>query len=175
MKHSHSVTLAECATAAVAIAKLVAPDLLDLDIALVPVPAHQPPTTLGPLTPSEAVALALYRAGFGTTIWPAIYRQTAVRKSAWSRPSCRPAFLEHYASLRLRDRTLPTRRLLLVDDFIVRGRTLLASAAVLQRAFRHAHIQALPLIRTESADIDAIAAPVTGVIRYTAGDAFRSP
>jgi hypothetical protein len=66
---------------------------------------------------------------------------------------------------------------LLVDDFVTRGRTLLASAAVLQRAFPRVQLQALALIRTEgvSSDIDAIAAPVIGVIRYVVGDAFRSP
>lgn len=177
VKRCHPVTLTECARATAAIAKLIAPDLLDLDLALVPVPGHLPPTILGPPTPSEAIAQALYRAGFGAIVWPALYRQTAVAKNAWSRPSSRPDFLEQFASLRLRDRAPPTHRFLLVDDFVARGRTLLASAAVLQRAFPRAHIQALPLIRTEgiSSDIDAIAAPVTGVIRYVVGDAFRSP
>ena len=177
VKQCHSATLATCAAAAATIANLVAPDLFSLDLTLVTVPGHLPTSTLGPLASSEAVTQALHRAGFGTRIWPALYRRTAIAKSAWSRPSSRPDFVAHCLSLRLRDRIPPTSRLLLVDDFVTRGRTLLAAAAILQHAFPRVHIQALALIRTEgvSTDIDAIAAPVNGVIRYVAGDAFRSP
>ncbi|MGD0494060.1 MAG: phosphoribosyltransferase [Steroidobacteraceae bacterium] len=177
MKRSDPRTLTQCAASAALIAKLVAPDLLEGDFALIPVPGHLPPLALGPPTPAESIAHALQRAGIGTVFWPALYRRTALAKSAWSRPASRPDFWEHVASLRLNTLTPPARRLLLVDDVVTRGRTLLAAAAVLHRAFPRAPIQALALIRTEgvSADIDAIAAPVTGVIRYVVGDAFRSP
>jgi hypothetical protein len=177
VKRSDPLALAGCAESAATIAKLLVPHLLDADHALIPIPAHLPQLTLGPPAPAESIARALHRAGFGTCIWPALYRRFAIAKSAWSRPSSRPDFLEHYASLRLNSLTPPTRRLLLVDDFVTRGRTLLAAAAVLHRAFPRAHIEALALIRAEgvSGDIDAIAAPVNGVIRYVVGDAFRSP
>lgn len=177
VKRSDSSTLAYLTESTVTLAKLLAPDLLDGDLAVIPVPAHLPQLTLAPATPAQVLARALHRAGVGTIVWPALYRRCAIAKSAWSRPSSRPDFLEHYASLRLNSHTPPTRHLLLVDDFVTRGRTLLAAAAVLHRAFPRARIQALALIRTEgvSSDIDAIAAPVKGVIRYVVGDAYRSP
>jgi predicted amidophosphoribosyltransferase len=177
VKRSDSSTLTQLAEHTVVIAKLLAPEFLEGDFALIPAPAHLPYRTLGPPTPAEVLCRALHRAGVGTIVWPALYRRTAIAKSAWSRPASRPDFLEHFASLRLNSLTPPTRHLLLVDDFVTRGRTLLAAAAVLHRAFPRAHIRALPLIRTEgiSSDIDAIATPVTGIVRYVAGDALRSP
>jgi hypothetical protein len=106
-----------------------------------------------------------------------------VPKSAWSRPGSRPEFLEHYDSLELANwadlanHQPIALRFLLVDDFVTRGRTLLAAAAVLYRAFPRGRMRAFALVRTEglAADIAAITCPTTGVIRYLGGDAFPSP
>jgi hypothetical protein len=177
VKRSDSSTLAYLAKSTVTLAELLTPDLLMGDLALIPLPPHQPQLTLGLPTAAQALAHELHRGGVGTVVWPTLYRRTAIAKSAWSRPSSRPDFQQHVQSLRLASLTLPAQRLLLIDDVVTRGRTLLSAAATLHRAFPRAHIQALALIRTEgvSSDIDAIAAPVNGVIRYVVGDAFRSP
>jgi O-antigen ligase len=62
-------------------------------------------------------------------------------------------------------------------QFVTRGRTLLAAAAVLYQALPCVEIRAFALVRTEglAPDIAAITAPTIGTIRYLGGDAFRSP
>ncbi len=177
VKRSDSSTLAALAESTVTLARLLSPDLLEGNLAVIPVPPHLPQLTQGPPTPAQILARELHRVGIGTALWPVLYRRSAIAKSAWSRPSSRPDFVEHCQSLRVAHLPPPAERLLLVDDVITRGRTLLAAAAVLHRAHPRARLQALALLRTEgmSGDIDAIAAPVAGVIRYVVGDAFRSP
>ena len=117
------------------------------------------------------------RAGHGKIVWPALRRVRAIPKSAWVRPGSRPEFLERYTSLELIDHDPPASRLILVDDFVTRGRTLLAAATVLHQAVPSAHLRAFALVRTEGLvpDIAAITAPTIGAIRYLGGDAFRSP
>jgi hypothetical protein len=65
----------------------------------------------------------------------------------------------------------------LVDDFITLGRTLLAAAAVLHNTLPSAHVRGFAFVRTEGLrpDIRALTDPIVGVIRYSGGDAFRSP
>lgn len=54
----------------------------------------------------------------------------------------------HIDSLRVDDHLPPTEDLPLVDDFVTKGRTLLAAATVLRAAFPNARVKAFALIRT---------------------------
>ena len=178
VKRADPTTLAHCtARVATMIHSQVAPEFLPPDVALVPVPRCIPCDPRNPISAPVAISRALHAVGLGRSIWPALRRWRAVPKSAWSRPGSRPEFLDHYTSLELLDHELPATRFLLVDDFITRGRTIMAAAAVLYQAIPRAHIRAFALIRTEglAPDIDSITAPTLGVIRYLGGDAFRSP
>jgi len=178
VKRADHATLARCAGR---INKLIdagtARHFLGPDIALIPVPRRVPYGPLDRPTAPEAIACALRAAGHGKVVWPALRRVRAIPKSAWARPGSRPEFPEHYTSLELIDHQPPALRLLLVDDFVTRGRTLLAAAAVLYQAVPRAHLRAFALVRTEglAPDIAAITAPTIGAIRYLGGDAFRSP
>jgi hypothetical protein len=184
VKRVDPATLAHCAARVAAMMNTgLAPNFLKPGAVLVPVPRRIPVDTPNANTAPMAIACALHTAGLGDLVRPALRRTRAVPKSAWSRPGSRPEFLEHYTSLELLDRELPAPRfttalrLVLVDDFVTRGRTLLAAAAVLYQAVPRADIRAFALIRTEglAPDIPAIVAPKIGAIRYLGGDAFRSP
>jgi len=71
---------------------------------------------------------------------------------------------------------LPT-RLVLVDDVITKGRTILAAAIRLHEAFPNADIRAFALVRTKglvSGVADALD-PCQGIVRWAGGDARREP
>jgi predicted amidophosphoribosyltransferase len=178
VKRADRTTLARCAARVAAMAAAeMAPLFLNSDAALIPVPQCIPCDSRNPISAPVAITRALHAAGLGRRIWPALRRWRAVPKSAWSRPGSRPEFMDHYASLELLDNAPSTYQLLLVDDFVTRGRTLLAAAAVLAHALPRAHIRAFALVRTEglAPDITSIITPTTGIIRYLGGDAFRTP
>jgi predicted amidophosphoribosyltransferase len=178
IKRADSATLAHCAgRIATIIDAGTVRDFLGPDLVLVPVPRRVAYDPRDPRCAPEAIARALHAAGHGKIVWPALRRSRTIPKSAWVRPGSRPEFYQHYSSLELADHEPAALQFLLVDDFVTRGRTLLAAAAVLYQAVPRAHLRAFALVRTEglAPDIAAITAPTIGSIRYLGGDAFRSP
>jgi hypothetical protein len=143
---------------------------------LVPVPASVP-SIAGALTVAERLARALVQQGLGAAVWPGLRRDSPVRKSATALAGTRPTVEDHYSSLSVTDLPLASAQLLLIDDVVTKGRTLLAAAARLQEAFPHAHIRAFALLRTMSliSEIDSLVQPCVGEIRWRRGDARRSP
>ena len=135
---------------------------------LVPVPRSAPIKDAGALWVPRRIADGLVSRGIGAAVQPLLIRTSAVRKSAWSSPGNRPTLEDHVASLNV----APTRPLnapgeiLLVDDVVTKGATLLAAATALSRAFPNARIRAFALIRTMGLipEVDRILSPATGVI-----------
>ncbi len=72
---------------------------------------------------------------------------------------------------------MPLRSVVLVDDVVTKGRTLLAAAARLRSVLPSADIRAFALMRTQgfAHHIGHLAEPCHGVIRWTGGDARREP
>jgi adenine/guanine phosphoribosyltransferase-like PRPP-binding protein len=83
----------------------------------------------------------------------------------------------HVASLDVVDRLPPRARVLLVDDFVTKGRTLLAAASVLADAFPGVEVWGFGVVRTMGLvpDIGRIASATVGEIRFERGDAVRNP
>jgi predicted amidophosphoribosyltransferase len=143
---------------------------------LVPVPGSSP-RSRGRGSVTEALAAALYAQGLGSAVWPGLHRASAVPKSATC-PACkRPTTAVHYESFEVESTTPVSAELLLVDDVVTKGRTLLAAATRLQEAFPNARIRAFALLRTMGmvAGVEQLIAPCVGQIRWRAGDAQRSP
>ncbi len=152
--------------------------LFGREVVLVPVPASCP-------RPSAAwvgarLAWCLKEMGLARAVWPCLRRRYPVRKSAFAPPGERPTVLEHYASFDVAADRMgagPAGRLVLVDDVITRGRTLLAAAARLREAFPECEIVAFALMRTvgrgevPSRNPD----PCEGQVRWQRGDARRIP
>jgi hypothetical protein len=143
---------------------------------LVPVPASVP-SAGGSITVAERLADALLQQGLGAAVWPGLQRKSPVRKSATAQAGCRPTVEDHYHSFGVAGQPLPSDRILLVDDVVTKGRTLLAAAARLQDAFPQARIQAFALLRTMSlrSEIVCLVQPCVGEIRWRRGDARRNP
>lgn len=145
---------------------------------LVPVPGSAP----GGAWAAERLTAALLEAGIGRAAWSGLRRLRAVRKSATAAPGCRPTVSSHYDSFGVdrpcgaTEETAPD-TIVLIDDVVTKGRTLLAAANRVHEAFPHSNIRAFALLRTMglTATVRRILDPCTGEIRWRSGDAHRSP
>lgn len=157
---------------------------------LVPIPGSMPRAGHGACV-ADQLALALLSEGLGCALWRGLRRISPVRKSATSVPGARPTVADHYGSLAVcdaaaiecasglaaRELRLPPRQIVLVDDVVTKGRTLLAAAARMREAFPDAEIRAFALIRTMglTPEVDHLLDPCVGEIRWRCGDACRRP
>jgi predicted amidophosphoribosyltransferase len=143
---------------------------------LVPVPRSVPRCHGGTWVAAD-LSHALVQEGLGAMTWPGLRRISAVRKSATAAPGARPSVAVHYASFSIdRPPVIPT-SLVLIDDIVTRGRTLLAAASRVREAFPDAKIRAFALLRTmgQIPGVQSLLDPCTGEIRWRAGDAQRLP
>lgn len=151
-------------------------DLFDRKTCLVPVPGSSP--SPAGVWAAERLARALCGVGLGASVWLGLRRHHAVRKSATASSADRPTVGQHMNSLSVMCRTEPLpERVILIDDVITRGRTILAAAARLHEALPHADIRAFALVRTMSfvAQLTHFFEPCQGVVRWAGGDARREP
>jgi predicted amidophosphoribosyltransferase len=123
------------------------------------------------------LAIALSQVGFELPVWVGLRREFTVRKSAQARSGLRPSVTQHYESFSVVPMTSPIRRIVLVDDVVTKGRTLLAAAARLRAELPYTDIRAFALLRTHGfvQRLDRLTGSCHGVIRWAAGDARRDP
>jgi hypothetical protein len=142
---------------------------------LVPVPRSAPKA--GGTWAALELARALVQAGVGSATWPGLRRISAVCKSATAAKGRRPSVARHYESFRLELLKLRPERVILIDDVITKGRTLLAAAARVREALPDAQIGAFALLRTRGLipDLRNLLEPCRGQILWIAGDAQRIP
>jgi predicted amidophosphoribosyltransferase len=145
---------------------------------LVPVPGSTPYRS-GDLWAAEHLAVALVNEGLGGALWSGLRRIRAVRKSASAEPGKRPSVNVHYESFSMESESpaKPPDRIVLVDDVVTKGRTLLAAAIRVHEAFPCAEIRAFALVRTLGfvSGVQQLLDPCKGEIRWRAGDALRDP
>jgi predicted amidophosphoribosyltransferase len=143
---------------------------------LVPVPGSSP-CAAGGWWAARHLAVALINEGLGGAEWSGLHRVWAVRKSATAAPGERPTVNLHYDSFCIERPATPPERIVLIDDVVTRGRTLLAAATRVHEAFPFAQIRAFALVRTMGLipGVRQLLDPCKGEIRWRAGDAHRSP
>jgi hypoxanthine phosphoribosyltransferase len=83
----------------------------------------------------------------------------------------------HYDSFAIEPIQPPPTQVVLVDDVVTKGRTLLAAAARLKEAYPNTEVRAFALLRTMGLieGVDQLLDPCVGEIRWRAGDAHRNP
>jgi predicted amidophosphoribosyltransferase len=144
---------------------------------LVPVPKSslmQPNTLWVP----ERIATALLMTGIGKGVASCLVRVKPVPKAALSIPSERPTTAQHYESMSVQGSLSKPDEILLVDDVVTRGATLLGAANRLADAFPQSHIRAFAAMRTISNqnEFENVYAPCVGTIDlWESGDTFRRP
>jgi hypothetical protein len=143
---------------------------------LVPVPGSAP-CVAGSMWTAEHLAIALANEGLGRASWAGLRRVRAVPKSATAAPGERPTVNLHYESFVVEHQTMTPEGILLIDDVVTRGRTLLAAASRMHEAFPSARIRAFALVRTMGlvSCVQRLLHPCKGEIKWRAGDAHRSP
>jgi predicted amidophosphoribosyltransferase len=143
---------------------------------LVPVPGSAP-YVAGGLWTAEVLAVALVNEGLGRIAWTGLRRVRAVPKSASAAPGERPTVNLHYESFVIERRAIAPERIVLIDDVVTKGRTLLAAASRVHEAFPCARVRAFALVRTMGliSGVQRLLDPCRGEIRWRAGDAYRSP
>ena len=144
---------------------------------LVPVPGSRP-SAAGSAMASGQLALALLELGLGRGIWFGLRRVKAVRKSGTAPPGARPTVRKHYDTMAVDEIDgCGTSHLVLIDDVVTKGRTLLAAALRLREAFPSADVRAFALLRTTgySPDVERSLLPCVGKIDWSGRDARRRP
>lgn len=136
---------------------------------LVPLPGHSLYRE-GALWPSLRIANALLDAGVGNHVCSCIRRVVPVPKSAWASPGERPTPRTHYESFRVEPQLIPPPEVLLVDDVVTRGSTMIGASARLMESFPELpRIRAFSIARTERVTLNRNAdmfAPLKQTITY---------
>jgi predicted amidophosphoribosyltransferase len=147
------------------------------DVTLVPVPGSAPLQKASSRWPSMEIAEALVGAGLASRVLPALSRTVAVPKSAFASAGQRPTARRHYETIRVDPEVGATERLLLVDDVVTKGKTLLGAASRLSEGFPERDIRGFALLRTLGLqpEIERILDPVLGVIELRGDEAWREP
>jgi len=144
---------------------------------LVPTPKSslmQPNTLWVP----ERIATALVRMGLGKEVVSCLVRDKPVPKAALSVPNERSTTVEHYESMRVQGRLSRPDEIVLVDDVVTRGATLLGAANRLADVFPQTRIRAFAAMRTISNqdEFDKLYVPCVGTIELReSGDTLRRP
>ena len=147
------------------------------DTVLVPTPKSslmKPDTLWVP----ERIATALVKVGLGREVVTCLVRANPVAKAAICMPSQRPTVGQHYESLAVQGRLSAPDEIVLVDDIITRGATLLGCANRLADSFPQARIRAFAAMRTVSNPFEFVKVrdPVVGFIELReSGDTLRRP
>jgi hypothetical protein len=127
----------------------------------------------------ERIATALVKRRFGARVLPCLTRTRAVRKSATSQAEQRPTPTEHFESLAVQGQLGSTEDIVIVDDIVTRGHTMIGAANRLLEAFPSARIRAFAAMRTVSncMDFPRIYDPRVGFIEYRedSNDCVRRP
>lgn len=146
------------------------------EVVLVPAPGSAP-LRQGALWVPELICAALLRAGLARTCYPWLTRTHAVKKSAFTAPAERPDARAHYDSMQASASLDTPARMVVVDDVVTRGCTLLGAVSRLNAAYPNADIKAFALMRAISnGDIDDILSPRIGRIDLQAdGSTWREP
>jgi predicted amidophosphoribosyltransferase len=142
-----------------------APDIL------MPVPSCMPG---GGVNAPARLADVMVRRGLGSASWRGLKRAHAVHKSATAKS--RPTVAMHFESFRVEALDDPSpESIMLIDDVVTKGRTLLAAAARVHIAFPKARIRAFAVLRTMGLvpEVPRIFEPWRGCIRWLHGDAQR--
>jgi hypothetical protein len=131
----------------------------------------------GTLWVPQRLAKALVRRGLGKSFEECLKRVTPLPKSATSLAANRPKAIEHYHSMVVQKVFPEPREILLVDDIITRGATVIGAANKLAEAFPAARIRVFAAMRTISPpDIfgDTMD-PRVGMIELRNTETFRRP
>ena len=119
---------------------------------LVPMPGSAP-LLRDQLWPTYMLAKALVSEHLGTFVLPLLKRAVAVQKSSTARPGKRPSARVHLNSFRVEPCAVQPERIVITDDVVTRGATMLAAISAVAEAIPGAQVERFALFRTESTGV----------------------
>lgn len=151
-------------------------DVLQGEFVLVPVPRSSK-RVKDQLWPGLEIAEAMLKAGVGTDVLELVERHKSVHRSSTSGREGRERTTaeQHYESLRTTGLLLPAEKVVLVDDVVTSGATLIAAASCITEAYEGTQVEAFVAIRTcFPRAFDSVRSPaVKGITHYPSGKCFR--
>lgn len=151
--------------------------VLGTEAVLVPMPRSSP-LKRGALWPAQLLAKALVGRRMGLITLPLLDRTHALRKSSTSPPGRRPTASDHFGSMEVNRLVLPEcERLVVVDDVITQGATMIAAVSRLVDAYPNLSVSGFAFVRTMSFDrIRSVVEPARcNVTLYPSGGTKRTP
>lgn len=143
---------------------------------LVPMPGHAPMKDPESHWPARELCEAFVLEGLGARLLPLLTRQRAVPKAAFSGASERPSAEVHYDSMAASADLTAGSLVIVVDDVVTRGATMLAAIARLREALPNAAVRGFALIRTMSSEaIERVKEPCSGFITRVSWGTQREP
>lgn len=152
--------------------------LFEEDVVCVPAPRSHMPIRDGLWVPHR-IASAISALGMARGCFACLKRTKSVPKAAYSPPAARPTVQDHHSSLQVDSDVLlgkPT-VILLVDDVVTTGATLLAGISRLKEVFTEATVLGFAAVRTISNpdEFSAFLEPRIGTIELRGKQTFRNP
>ena len=124
------------------------------------------------------ITSAIVRVGLAKEAFPCLSRIKSVPKASISLPKDRPKPIDHYKTMSVQKPISQPSKILLIDDIITRGSTLLGAANRLLDIFPYTPMLAFAAIRTISnpEEFNQIYDPCIGMITLReSGDTIRRP
>jgi len=151
-------------------------DILGSSVTLVPMPQSSLPVPGGLWIP-QRLTTALVDLGLGQQASPILKRIKAIPKSAYSASGERPTAQTKYETLRADRLLIPPERIVIIDDIITTGASMIGAASVLAESFPNAQISGFAMIRTISntADFVKLINPCVGTITRRGDSTWREP
>lgn len=140
-------------------------DLFGTETVLIPAPRSSP-LVKGALWPAWRICIEMISRNIGSECQPRLTRIKAVPKSAYSRRGERPTVKDHLDSMHCETALLSPESIVVVDDVVTKGSTLLAASSQLHSAFPQAKVKGFALVRTIGLkpEIEKILEPCLGRI-----------
>jgi predicted amidophosphoribosyltransferase len=121
----------------------------------------------------QRIATALHEKGYGIGVADMLRRVRHLPKAATSLSEKRPKATNHHTSLEIQDILTMPKNILLIDDVITRGATLMGAANKLNEKYPGVNILAFSAMRAE--DFHDVYDPCVGEIILSGENTFRHP
>ena len=147
--------------------------VLGEDAALVPMP-RSAPSPKGALWPARMLADALVSERLGAAVLPLLERAEGVQRSSTAAPGMRPKAADHLKSFRVFPPVTPPDRIVIVDDVVTSGATMLGAISAVFDAIPDLPPEGFAFFRTQSAgELGSIWSPARSHISLLRNDRTR--